>query len=105
MYQSVPILTAARVVEIAARYLRLTHSPPFVRASASQIARIGSHGTSRKMPVEAEAKVMRTSAMQMVHITYRLLTAILRIVKPTDNFNDITQKVQMVPVPSGQRGH
>jgi hypothetical protein len=32
----------------------------------------------------------------MVHMTHRLSTAILRIVKATNHFNAITQKIQMV---------
>jgi hypothetical protein len=63
MYQSVAMLTAARVVDMAARYLRLMHSPPSARASASQMAFIGSHCTSWNMPVDTEVSVTSRSAM------------------------------------------
>jgi hypothetical protein len=63
MYQSVAMLTAARVVDMAARYLRLMHSPPSARASASQMAFIGLHWTSWNMPVDTEVSVTSSSAM------------------------------------------
>lgn len=67
-----------------------------MRASASQIARIGLHCTIWKIPLDADASGMSSKAMYVVQITYRLSTAILKMVKPINHFKAMTQKIQMV---------